>query len=91
MSHLLKAVRTRPSSSHFRCLATVSSTSSVTATKTKLAKALEDGPAFEDFLSDNVPAGRVVLGNTKGFVPHQYVYSRHKLKLKLLAPDCRRT
>ncbi|KAF5312561.1 hypothetical protein D9619_003163 [Psilocybe cf. subviscida] len=66
MSHLIKAIRTLPSSSRIRCLATVSSTSTATAPKTKLAKALEDGPGFEDFLSDDAPVERVVLGNTKG-------------------------
>ncbi|PPQ70968.1 hypothetical protein CVT26_014234 [Gymnopilus dilepis] len=63
MSLALSSLRFRPSIVYRRCLATAST--STAPAKTKFSQSLDNGPSFEDFLSEE-PAERIVLGNTKG-------------------------
>ena len=66
MSLALSSLRFRPSIVYRRCLATAST--STAPAKTKFSQSLDNGPSFEDFLSEE-PAERIVLGNTKGYDP----------------------
>ncbi|KAI0702504.1 lipoic acid synthase [Cytidiella melzeri] len=60
VSSLLRSSSSRiilASPSHVRCLATPASTQST------FSRTLDDGPSFDEFVSDNVPE-KVILGNT---------------------------
>ena len=57
-------------SASVRGLATPSSSGSGSGFRNEFSQALADGPSLDDFISDPSPAPeRVVLGNTKGYVP----------------------
>jgi lipoic acid synthetase len=58
----------RGSRSPLRCLATPSPSAPTHNVRTSFSDDLANGPSLDDFISE-APVQRVVLGNTKGYVP----------------------
>lgn len=70
--NVLRATRIAARSANIRCLATPSSS------KTNFKQSLANGPSLDDFISGDVVADRVVLGNTSACVAQ---YTKHLITL----------